>query len=208
MAHVDDHGQHVGASTPQRAETLQAVRKSAALWQTTLTGILGILGLGSILGRDDVQALTSGHRTWVIVLLCIAVLSAATALFLVTKAAAGLPKGPVFKRASAKDAAFEINTSREPGDQATDAAGSLRASLGVTAISLLAALGAVSILWASQDAPPGAKVLLNVTIDGTASSYCGTVTKGDAGAVTIKPGVDNASSTTFKKSQIISIGLC
>jgi small-conductance mechanosensitive channel len=188
-------------------ESLEAVRSSATKWQTTLTTILGLLGLGSILGRDDVQALSSGDREVVIVALVVAVSSAVLALVFMTKASAGLPR-LIFKSTAAQRMNVQDQAKKTSGEKAADAAVNIFVSLVFTAVSIAASLVSVGYLWAAPDATKPSSVKLTVNVDGVTSSYCGAVTEGSAGGLTLTPGANTSTASTFTPSQIRSITPC
>lgn len=190
-------------------DPLKAVQESATTWQKTLTTILGLLGLGSILGRDKVQALGPFAMPVVIGGLVVAIGAAAIALFLVTKASASLP-ALVFVREKHKTDEVAITAGGASSNQkAVVATRNLRTSLAWAAGSLIASLVTVSVLWGAPDAKPSKTVQLTVKTGTTISAFCGEVTYNATDkTLTVKPGEAQAKESTYAFDRLVGIGPC
>jgi hypothetical protein len=139
--------------------SLKAVQASAKTWQAALTAILGIVAAVSLVGgRSTLQTLSGPMQAWIIATAGVAVAANAWGIYKSTLASIGFP---AVRRS--QDALDLSNSDLPPLHQAIAATDNLRAALGWSALSFLAAVVAVGFVWlAPAAAVPGEKVDLDV----------------------------------------------
>jgi hypothetical protein len=158
-------------------ETLPRIRSLAAKWAATIGSITGVFAIVALIkGPEEIGALGSPERYWVIGLVGLAVASAVGAMLWAAHAAQGsagemLITGPELRVAHA--------------EQARSGARAIFASKCLTTAAV-AMLGlAIGLTWLSTPASPAKSSV--VVASAGAEPFCGTVTGLTADGVTVQP---------------------
>lgn len=127
-------------------EALGSVRSTAEKWAASVGAIFGIVGTVLVVkGRDDITDLKTGYQIAAGVLLLVAIVAAAWALFAAAAAAQGTPEemgwtsGPRLR-------AYERRRARE-------ARGQLKQSRIATVAGIVALLLAICVTWFGETKP-------------------------------------------------------
>jgi hypothetical protein len=162
------------------SSSLKTVQASAKTWQAALTAILGLVAVVSLVGgRSTLQTLSGATQAWIVTLAAIAVVANAVGIYQSTLSSIGFPA--IKKVAGAVELS---NSDLWPLRQTIQAAGSLRAALGWSAVAFVFGAAAIGVVWlAPPAAAPAAKVDLTVLQPTPAADPTATVPVAVCGAL-------------------------
>lgn len=153
-------------------ETLTRIRAIGAKWAATIGSITGVFAIVALIkGPEDIGALGSPERYWVIGLTAVAVVSATAAMLWAAHAAQGsaveqMITGPVLRsvsQAEARSGALAIKASRW---LVAAAVGSLALAIGITWLSTPQTTSSGSVIAASPGGTPICGAVTGLTQDG------------------------------------------
>jgi len=157
------------------AASLKTVQGAAAKWQTALTSILALVGVVSVVGGRAVLSTINRDWQWAIVgFAAVAVLANAVAIYRSTLSNIGFPR-----IRQAVETPELIDSDLWPLRQAVHATEKLHAAVFWAAVSFIAAIVAIGLVWMSPDEQPSAVTVNLVKATNGVTSVCGSLQKSD-----------------------------
>jgi hypothetical protein len=154
--------------------SLTSVQATAAKWVTGLGGILGLIGVATVItGRDTFQELDSGAQGFLVAFAVLFVAASAVSIFLSNLASSGFPSVR-----SPRNPPDLIDADLWPIRQARQAVSKLRIATYCAGFALVTAACAVGTIWLGPTAPSVSKVSIIVAKSSpspTMSVICGTL---------------------------------
>ena len=193
----DVHWQQLADELP--FESLPRIRSMGAKWAATIGSITGVFAIVALIkGPEEIGALDSPERYWVIGLTAAAVVAATAAMLWAAHAAQGSAKEILL---SGSDLRAVYQSDARAGAQA------ITTSRWLTAAAVGALALAIGLTWLSTPASPASGPV--VVVSSGAAPVCGTVTGFTQDGVTVQP-PEGASTVVTAESGVLifPIGAC
>ena len=173
---MDDQRYWIKKADEAKDEQLERLRKAAENWRTGLGGLTALLAvLGTLKGRDAIQALSSSGRVWAGVLLGLGFLTLLTGMLVAMRAAFGLPMGQEYLTVPAVRA------------RTLELYRTIPTRIKASRILFVAGVGCVALAVALSwyDPGPPTKPLIALEIRGESQAICGMLEGTSDGLLTL-----------------------
>jgi len=190
----------LGKAEDARFSELETIRSAAKDWASTITAVLGAVGVVSLVkGPDQLDKLTNGWKQTVAIVAAVAILAALRGIVLAALAAQGSPSSFGYEPSEYR-AGYRKETIL--------AARSLQLSRTLVVIAALAVTVAVGMMWFGTEKPQAGSRVVAVTTDGT--TVCGVMAIGKGGNIAITPDAGGVGTTINPESvrALIPTGSC